>query len=139
MTALRRTAPTVAILGGALAVLCAVGFVLLEPAHDRLAHGASVSAVVRTISCQGRECDATVVFRATGSLRVARVALIQGTHLREGQTVRVRYDRSDPRRAEAPGVSESGPGILLFLALLLGALALAGAAVARRGRRATPR
>ena len=128
-----------AILGGALAVLCAVGFVLLEPAHERVAHGGSASAVVRTISCRGRECDATVAFRATGSLRVARVALIQGTHLREGQTVRVRYDRSDPRRAEVPGVSESGPGILLFLALLLGALALAGAAVALRGRRATPR
>jgi len=127
---------TVAVMGGALAVICAVGYVLLKPAQDRVAHGGAASAVVRTVTCQKRECDATVAFRVGSSPYMARFSLIQGTHLREGQTVRVRYDRSDPHRAQVPGVSESGPGWLLFLALLLGALAIAGAVMALRGRHA---
>lgn len=125
---------TVALLGGALALLCALGYVLLKPSHDRVAHGGRASAVVRTITCRQDECDATIAFRAGASPYVTRVPLIQGVQTREGDTVQVRYDRANPRHAEVPGASESGPGILLFLALLLGALATAAAVLARRAR-----
>jgi len=91
--------------------------------------------VVRTLTCRNG-CEATVAFRAGGSGYVTRTGVLPGTHLRAGETVSVRYDRSDPTHAEVIGASDNGPGFLLFLAALLGALGIAGAVIALRGRAA---